>query len=357
MDANDDQQTRIKTVPETEQSPFLDADSQQRAGEYCRLALLYLGRRKVPPIPLNYALGYFYASGFDSRFREKMDELLGDDQPWAHETAVELFYRFLKICNDQSTGQIQQELLTTINDIIQSVLGVSQNAGKRSDKLNQCVTRLANCQDSKQALMITTEVLHEARALSSESETFALGMQTSAKEVERLKEELASARQEATTDALTGLQNRRVFDRVLNELITLGEPFSLILMDIDYFKKINDEHGHPIGDHVLKQLAKVVSGRVRSSDCVSRYGGEEFAIVLPKTHLLEARQIAEKIRTGIGQLNMRRSDNRVTLGQVTASFGVTEYRRKENADALVSRVDEALYHAKRNGRNRVESAE
>ena len=356
MDANTNQKTRIETVPASRISPFLVADSHQRAGEYCRLALQYLSRHKAPPIPLNYALGYFYASGFDARFREKMDELLGDDQPWAHETAVELFYRFLKICNDQSTGQIEQELLAIVNEIVESVSSVSQSAGQRSDKLNECATRLADCHDPKQALMITTEVLHEARALSSESETFALGMQTSAKEVERLKEELASARQEATTDALTGLQNRRVFDSVLSELITLGDPFSLILMDIDYFKKINDEHGHLIGDRVLKQLAKVVSGRVRSSDCVSRYGGEEFAIVLPKTHLLEARLIAEKIRTGIGQLNMRRSDNKMPLGQVTASFGVTEYRGTDNADDLVSRADKALYHAKHNGRNRVESA-
>ena len=162
------------------------------------------------------------------------------------------------------------------------------------------------------------------------------------------------ARREASVDPLTGLSNRRTFDSTLLNLVAVDEPFTLIMMDVDHFKRINDEHGHLVGDRVLRQLAKLVSARTRATDVVSRYGGEEFAILLPRTRIYEGKQIAEKMRSGIGGMNMRRTDTGVQLGRVTSSFGVAEYQRGEAIEALIARADSALYSAKRNGRDRVE---
>lgn len=342
--------------PEAGEAPLLADEQAEPAAERFRVAIQYLSQHKAPPIPLNYALGYFYNSGFDSQFKKKMDATFGADNPWQHEAAVDLFLRFLAPRLDNATEQIEQDLLTILVDITQSVVGAADNASRRSGKLNKYVNILATCQDSNKARRITSEMLREVREISSESQTLASTMQTSVKEVERLKDELAHARREASSDALTGLSNRRVFDTTLDKLIDQGEPFSLIMMDIDHFKQINDNHGHIIGDRVLRQLAKAVSAKVRADDCVSRYGGEEFAILLPGAGHLVAMRIAEKMRTAIEQLNMRRSDNDTLLGKITASFGVAEHehRRGGNAEDLVALADKALYRAKHNGRNRVE---
>jgi diguanylate cyclase len=122
-------------------------------------------------------------------------------------------------------------------------------------------------------------------------------------------------------------------------------------MDIDHFKSINDQHGHLIGDRVLRQLAKVLSSRTRATDTVTRYGGEEFAILLPNTELSDTHFVAEKLCTSMGSLNMRRTDNGARIGTVTASFGVAEWCRSETTYELMARTDKALYEAKNNGRN------
>ena len=153
------------------------------------------------------------------------------------------------------------------------------------------------------------------------------------------------------------MTNRRAFDKDLTALVAEAErdgtSFCLVLVDVDHFKKINDEHGHLVGDRVLTQLGKQLSARTRSCDKVSRYGGEEFAILLPNTEIDQATQVAEHTRESIGRLNMRRTDNNLRLGTITASFGVAEFQQGGTASELIARADEALYTAKVAGRNRV----
>ena len=317
-----------KHPPDRAETPFLDDEGAEQAAERFRMAVQYLNLHKAPPVPLNYALGYFYSADPDSRLRKQMDAAFGDRKPWQHEEASDLFLRFLAPRTDKASEKIEQELLTVVVDILHSVVDVADNASKRSSKLNRYVDHLAACQDASKVKKITSEVLREVREISSESQTLANSMQTSVKEVERLKDELAHARREASSDALTGLSNRRIFDTTLGKLIAHGKPFSLIMMDIDHFKHINDEHGHVVGDRILRQLARVVSGKVRSHDCVARYSGEEFAILLPDTPHLPAMKTAESMRAAIEQLNMKRSDNGSHLGKVTASFGVSETTRR-----------------------------
>lgn len=337
--------------------PLLQDETPERAAEYFRLALQQINQRGTSIVPLNYALFYFYVSGRHQLLNEKMDALFDGESEWQHDAATRLFLRYLTPCNDMSMTDLQQDLLSVVNGIIDSAVGVAHSVDLHSDSLDQKITKLTQCRNPKQALQVVTEVLHEARSLAKESKALASNMQTSVREVEKLKEELAHARREASVDALTGLQNRRTFNAVLADLVARDEPFGLIFMDVDHFKNINDQHGHLIGDRVLRQLAKLISARARASDTVTRYGGEEFAILLPKTRLGEIKLVAERMRDGIERLNMRRTDNGESLGRVTASFGIAEYLRQETAYDTVARADEALYKAKSNGRNCIEVAE
>jgi diguanylate cyclase (GGDEF)-like protein len=155
------------------------------------------------------------------------------------------------------------------------------------------------------------------------------------------------------TDALTGLDNRLVFERTLAGEIERcarygGRGFALLLLDIDHFKIVNDEFGHPAGDAVLKRLAQVLERESRSSDLLARWGGEEFVVLLPGTSLQEAGELAGRLRRGVAAAQLPVP---VTL---TVSIGVTAYRPGDAPEALLARADRALYAAKRLGRNRVE---
>lgn len=159
----------------------------------------------------------------------------------------------------------------------------------------------------------------------------------------------------SVTDELTKINNRREFGRLLKEELerakTTGSPFSIILADLDLFKMINDTYGHLMGDKVLKEVSFILSSQLRSSDSLARWGGEEFVILLPNTHLKETILIAERLRKAV---NIKIEP---ITKPISISFGVTQYVEEDTTDSVLSRVDKALYKAKTRGRNRVEVEE
>lgn len=160
------------------------------------------------------------------------------------------------------------------------------------------------------------------------------------------------AETKAITDKLTGLFNRTVIDSLLQIEMDRSnrnnKPLSILVFDIDHFKKINDKYGHDKGDYVLKTVADIVKITLRKSDYIIRWGGEEFLVILPETNLENAINVAEKIRFNIENYNFK------NIGKVTVSLGATEIKKGENFDHAFKRADEALYMAKNKGRNRVE---
>ncbi len=163
--------------------------------------------------------------------------------------------------------------------------------------------------------------------------------------------------QDNRIDSLTSLNNRRCFDEIILKESERSEryshPTSLIMLDLDHFKAVNDNFGHPAGDTVLKNLGKILLDEVRLSDTPCRYGGEEFAIILPETRLDEARRIAERIRKTIARQDLFTADN--VKFNVTASIGVASTEQNDTLD-LVECADQALYRAKNNGRNQTVTA-
>jgi diguanylate cyclase (GGDEF)-like protein len=175
------------------------------------------------------------------------------------------------------------------------------------------------------------------------------------KDLEKSKQELKIL---ASTDPLTSLYNRRYFAKVSEHILDLSKRdnknLSLIMLDIDYFKNINDSYGHKTGDNVLVAIAKTLNEQTRKSDIICRFGGEEFIILLPETDLDGAIIIAEKIRLTIENFIFTIDTNSDQMLKYTASFGVTEVNLiDKKINALVSRADIALYKAKEGGRNRV----
>jgi diguanylate cyclase (GGDEF)-like protein len=164
----------------------------------------------------------------------------------------------------------------------------------------------------------------------------------------------------AMVDGLTGLFMRRYFDARIEEEIERSKryktPFSVVMMDVDDFKKLNDDHGHLIGDRVLRAIANVVKGQMRGVDTAARYGGEEIALILPRTEMVSAYNVGERIRSAIADIRVTTDSEPPKVLSVTASFGIASYPESKAADGedLVRKADRALYRAKKTGKNRVE---
>ncbi len=161
----------------------------------------------------------------------------------------------------------------------------------------------------------------------------------------------------ATVDALTGLHNRRWLDEKLPRLVGRcrrgQEPMSVLMLDVDHFKRFNDDYGHAAGDQVLSQVSRTIMSKLRPTDLGARYGGEEFVIILPYTGMSGACIAAERLRSAVEETSVETSDGRI-LPPVTISLGVAQLMEDEEPMDLVGRADAALYRAKANGRNRVE---
>ena len=191
------------------------------------------------------------------------------------------------------------------------------------------------------------EVVLELRQAKRNAETLAVG----------LKEANDKLRELAIRDELTGLHNHRYFqDQLENEITRAARykrPLSLLLLDLDFFKKVNDTYGHPAGDHVLRETGSILLKLVRQSDTVARYGGEEFAIILPETATSSAKVLAQRVRRGIEQLKISYDKKAIPI-TVSIGLACTDIADgKMSRTEIISKSDQALYKAKHKGRNRV----
>lgn len=177
--------------------------------------------------------------------------------------------------------------------------------------------------------------------------------------VERKKLELALKQtrdlfeRQARIDYLTGIYNRLMFNELLEAELQrarrYGSDLSLIMFDLDHFKRINDTYSHTMGDHVLKEVAQLVSDNIRAHDIFTRWGGEEFMVLIPKSNAEQTLILAEKLRSLCESCDFGNGL------RVTASFGITQFKVEDSSESFIGRADQALYLAKNNGRNRTES--
>jgi len=280
---------------------------------------------------------------------------------WDEEEAQELFSLFICQCNDSEYRELREGLVMTIAQLLGSVIDLAGKAAISNSLLEKHMQQLAVSEKPTDILKVASAIISDTRSFIEESHQFESNLIESTQEISSLKDELDIARRMATTDSLTGLHNRRGFDLALIETIEnsqrRNDVFCLLIIDIDHFKKVNDKHGHLVGDKVLVGISKILQKQMRGKDYLSRFGGEEFAILLKETPITGAFTVAENLRKVVEKLRLKHVKTGKQLEQVTISIGVAGYRKQEDVKAYLQRCDKALYRAKSLGRNRTVMAD
>ncbi len=226
-----------------------------------------------------------------------------------------------------------------------------------AQSLSNAQSRLASLSEGEQVRVIVSLLVAENERMRRDSTELKGKLDESRAQIDSLRSSLLLAEEVVLRDPLTGVGNRRCFDVTIEKAMTeseaAGAPLSLVMCDIDHFKRVNDAFGHQVGDEIIKMFSRVIETNVREGDTVIRYGGEEFAIILPKASQADAKAVAERIRRQVEGKKLSIRETNEKIGKMTASFGVAEHRPGEDVEMLVQRADAKLYDAKSGGRNRV----
>lgn len=314
------------------------------------------------PTPENYELWFTYFAGSEPAMNAALDRIISKcGGTISNEQCYDIFQTFLSELKEGRTvrkagDQIQQ----TISEVNKAVVSVHQQAEDYTVNLTGVSKKLSKGNQTQEEI---EEIVLGAVSSTSEMIEYNQNLQEmltkSISAVEDMRRDLELARKEAMTDSLTGLANRKAFDQEIARLIDLAnsedEPstFSLILVDIDHFKNFNDKFGHQVGDQVLKLVARTFLESVKGRDLAVRYGGEEFAILLPETEAEGSIKVAELLRKEVENKDVINRTTGKRIAKITLSGGVSQYIKGETASAIIERVDSALYDAKKSGRNKI----
>ena len=256
------------------------------------------------------------------------------------------------------TAATAQKMMKDVLKAVSDFSGDTQDYNKGLGDYIETISKDFGDKDVKDVKDIIKDLVGATVSLKERGEQMTQRLEESKTEIDKLRQNLQQVTAEAEKDSLTGLFNRRAFERLLEEYMADSQDqkaeLCLVMLDVDHFKKFNDTYGHLLGDEVLKIVARTLTDTLKGRDIVARFGGEEFVVVLPATPMDGALRVADAIRQSIANKELKRKDTGQNFGQITVSLGVSSYRRgTDDIPKLIKRADEALYQSKRSGRNRV----
>jgi diguanylate cyclase len=322
------------------------------------IALGHIKSRKFSAQPRNYEVWYTYVSGFYDNLSNALNSIIEKKGTVAQEDIDMLYEQYLsptRLSNEidrvgaQVVGEIEQMMKMVDESAIQT--GSSR---KQLGSVGKELKEEATPERLRAAVRKLQKITDEAAKNNKVLEEHLL---TTREQMVQLQAHLEIVRTESFTDPLTALFNRKYFDaaivRTIEEASEKDQPMSLLVCDIDHFKKFNDNFGHLTGDQVLRLVANALKQNVKGQDLPCRYGGEEFMIILPDTSMRAAVAAAENIRRAVMTKELVRRTTGENLGRITMSVGVATLHRGDTVHSLIERADKCLYAAKGAGRNRV----
>lgn len=320
----------------------------------------FLKKYRTPAVPRYYELSYTFASGYNKGLNDAIHAVLRRQTRITAEDAEQLYDTFLspiRHCNQM--GETSQSLIDEIGEILETAHSSTNSTSAFSSALEAIDGQLPRVERGEQLKTVLQTVIAVTKQMAANNQNLDECLNRSRQQIENLQRRLELVRVEANTDPLTGIANRKSFDRALQQAMEVAletaQPLCLLMIDIDHFKAFNDTFGHVAGDSVLRLVAGTMTKNVKGRDLVARYGGEEFAVILPMTPLEAAVCVANQIREAVMAKELVAHKTGKRLGRIHLSLGVACFRRGETREALIDRADTCLFAAKRRGRNRAVS--
>jgi diguanylate cyclase len=329
----------------------------KRALGYATSAIDLLRRASIPPYPQFYELLYTYATGVNPSLNARINTIFREGNPTA-DMAETIYNEFLKAQDvNERISSVSERMSARIQAVHEAIDTAMVTANSYSGSLQSAGGDLDQAMSPKELKSLAARLLKETRRMQDTNQQLEQKLEASRDDIAALQRDLDEVRRESMLDPLTKIFNRKSFDEGLLRCIidarANGEPLSLVIVDIDHFKRFNDNYGHQTGDQVLRLVAMTLKSNIKGKDLAARYGGEEFVAILPSTDLDGAIIVAENIRKAIQAKELLKRSTNEKLGRITASFGVASFRDVDSASSLIERADRCLYAAKHAGRNRV----
>ena len=335
------------------------SDDSDKAANYLRQAIPKMVAHKIVPNPLNYTLWYSYYSQEFSQLNKDLEGAIDRYGTCPPEVGEDLFIRHISQVGEDNQDDIenfQQAFAQTVNNLSTSLDHTAQETTGFTSALKGNIDALKECELDDAVAPVINNLSANATALCDANEAFQDKLSAAQTEINALKSQLDKSKQEANTDPLTGLFNRRVFEskyKQHNSDVGSHDTLALIIMDIDKFKVFNDTYGHLKGDQILQFVGSLLKSECPENVTAVRFGGEEFAILCPNYEIEKAAEIAERIRAKLETVSFSNKKTGTKIPPVTASFGISVKRGQEVLAQVIERADKALYTAKDSGRNQV----
>ncbi len=332
------------------------SESVEESGTFLRIALQQISRHKLPYNPITYSVWYEFATGNNPELTDKIHNLEKEHQTIPLDIIHKLFKQYIADNHFLLAEKKITEFQTILSELTTSMASSGSDLNSHGGSLVTYAKKLGRATSLDEIPPLSKNIISATKNMVASGQSIAKQMNDTASEIELLRKELEGTKQKAKTDPLTGLLNRAGFDDMMSQAMDQtksdGTPLCLVMADIDHFKKINDTHGHLIGDNVLKMLARLIKDNIDPTDTAARFGGEEFILVLPGKTLEDAFNTAEKIRKSLKTMRWVAKESKKPIGIVTISMGAAQYTAQDSVQGLIHRADQALYAAKESGRDK-----
>lgn len=329
-----------------------------QAKDYTKRALRRLEKEKLPPTPVNFELWYVYYANLNQDVKRAIDILTAGGSEMTSDQCMEIYQHCLR--PDESHDDVRligDQIQRTLRSVTSLMDEVKLQGISYSGSLESATEQIGAARTLEELESMVTTLVRDTKSMLEHNEVLEKELDSSSNKMMELQSNLEVIRQEAYTDALTGLKNRKAFDEKMDEIISMMDAedrtFSILLLDIDHFKAFNDNYGHQTGDQVLRLLARTLIEGIKGRDTACRFGGEEFVVLLPDTNIKAAQSVANALREAISEKEVVNKASQEKLGRMTVSIGAAEHLPGESKEEMLERADEALYKAKGTGRNKV----
>jgi diguanylate cyclase len=326
--------------------------------ERAESAVRLIKSHRLPADPPGFELWYTYVARYLPALNSAINEALEKGGALSTSDADRIYERYLGSFRfSERIEAIGDEVGKEVDGAVAMIEATINSSDRYSESLAGLSEEIDRTSDRRSLRAIADKLVQTTKAAGDESRDYKARLKAVQSEIKQLKEGLDTIRYERQIDPLSSLANRKQFDQSLEKAIaTSGQsakPLTLLMCDVDHFKEFNDTWGHPLGDDVLRLISVTMKQLTKGQDIPARYGGDEFAIIMPNTKLNDAVVVAEQIRKALMEKPVIQRSTSKILGRITMSIGAAQLQHGDDTRSIVERADWCLYAAKKQGRNRI----